>query len=223
MRPLQRHLTASSLTQFSPDSLRRRLHNSIHSAENSDQTTFAAQFEPVKVNDKPKLETATPTKPLNDDGDRPKPNEARISSGSRTEAARTPSSLEKKDNSTLESLLLTVSLRPHSLQYTAAILRILIRDRHVNPNVRHYRALIIANADPEYGSSEHVRSLLDEMEENGIAVDSGTLHGALQVSHLPIVFSRLTNHPYRKRLFRFTPTTSFVRIFFVNSETYGFL
>jgi pentatricopeptide repeat protein len=57
----------------------------------------------------------------------------------------------------------------------------LIRDRHVRPEVRHYRALILANSDAERGSPEVVRQLLSEMEKNGIPADSGTLHAALQV------------------------------------------
>ncbi|GAQ34730.1 hypothetical protein AtubIFM55763_001624 [Aspergillus tubingensis] len=61
------------------------------------------------------------------------------------------------------------------------ILRVLIRDRHVRPEMRHYRGLILANSDPERGSPQAVRALLKEMEENGIPADSGTLHAALQV------------------------------------------
>lgn len=53
--------------------------------------------------------------------------------------------------------------------------------RHVRPGVRHYRALILANADPERGSPDVLRGLLKEMEDKGIPADSGTLHAALQV------------------------------------------
>ncbi|RAK97193.1 pentatricopeptide repeat protein [Aspergillus ibericus CBS 121593] len=61
------------------------------------------------------------------------------------------------------------------------ILRVLILDRHIRPEMRHYRGLIFANSDPERGSPHAVRALLKEMEENGIPTDSGTLHAALQV------------------------------------------
>ncbi|KAJ5053126.1 hypothetical protein NUH16_010186 [Penicillium rubens] len=68
-----------------------------------------------------------------------------------------------------------------NIRHITQILRLLIRDRHVQPNARHYKALILANTDNERGSPQLVRGLLEEMENNGITADSGTLHGALQV------------------------------------------
>lgn len=61
------------------------------------------------------------------------------------------------------------------------ILHVLIGQRHIRPEVRHYRALILANCDPKFGSADQVRALLAEMEPNGIPLDSATLHAALQV------------------------------------------
>lgn len=87
--------------------------------------------------------------------------------------------LEGKSISELEALL----QKPKTLNIraTTPVLRALIRDHHVQPRARHYKALILANVDSVRGSPDAVRGLLSEMEENGIAADSGTLHAALQV------------------------------------------
>lgn len=73
-----------------------------------------------------------------------------------------------------------------NIRHITQILRLLIRDRHVQPNARHYKALILANTDNERGSPQLVRGLLEEMENNGITADSGTLHGALQVGTIQL-------------------------------------
>ncbi|KAL5363499.1 hypothetical protein BJX96DRAFT_119446 [Aspergillus floccosus] len=91
-----------------------------------------------------------------------------------------PKSLERKPTSVLETKLQELSTNEPRVVSATQILRILIRDRHMRPEVRHYRALILANSDPERGSPDAVRRLLAEMEENGIPADSGTLHAALQ-------------------------------------------
>jgi uncharacterized protein (UPF0147 family) len=88
-----------------------------------------------------------------------------------------------KTNEWLESRLQYVMDNKPNIRHITQILRLLIRDRHVQPNARHYKALIIANTDNERGSPELVRGLLEEMENNGITADSGTLHGALQVGY----------------------------------------
>jgi hypothetical protein len=88
-------------------------------------------------------------------------------------------------NERLEARLQDVVDRRPNIRHITQILRLLIRDRHVQPNARHYKALILANTDNERGSPQLVRGLLEEMESNGITADSGTLHGALQVrNHL---------------------------------------
>jgi hypothetical protein len=88
--------------------------------------------------------------------------------------------LNKPDHA-LEALLQYMADKQPNLRHTTQVLRLLIRDRHIRPTARHYKALILANTDCERGSPEIVRGLLEEMEENGITADSGTLHGALQV------------------------------------------
>ncbi|KAL1985054.1 hypothetical protein VTN96DRAFT_8289 [Rasamsonia emersonii] len=94
---------------------------------------------------------------------------------------RVPQSISQKSTEDLENYLnqVTSEKSPKMLTVTA-VLRALIAERHIEPKVRHYRALILANTDPRYGSPENVRWLLQEMEENGIAADSSTLHAALQ-------------------------------------------
>jgi hypothetical protein len=87
-------------------------------------------------------------------------------------------------NDRLEARLQYVMYNKPNIRHITQILRLLIRDRHVQPNARHYKALILANTDNERGSPEIVRGLLEEMEDNGITADSGTLHGALQVCYL---------------------------------------
>ncbi|KAE8148440.1 hypothetical protein BDV25DRAFT_168409 [Aspergillus avenaceus] len=93
-----------------------------------------------------------------------------------------PKSLEDRSTSELEHKLGQVTLTDAPrIRSASQILRILIQDRHVRPEVRHYRALILANSDAERGSPEVVKELLAEMEANGLTLDSGTLHTALQV------------------------------------------
>ncbi|BDD59243.1 hypothetical protein MAP00_004465 [Monascus purpureus] len=92
-----------------------------------------------------------------------------------------PRDLERRSTENLENMLQDLMVKSPSILSATQILRCLIRDRHVRPEVRHYRALILANTDAERGSPKVVRKLLSEMEENRIPTDSGTLHAALQV------------------------------------------
>lgn len=92
----------------------------------------------------------------------------------------------EKSNDSLETLLQTEMAKKPNITSATNILRLLIRDRGVKPSARHYKALILANSDALHGSPMFVRSLLEEMEKQGIAADSGTLHAALQVCHTQI-------------------------------------
>lgn len=96
-------------------------------------------------------------------------------------SAGVPKTLAGQSTADLESKLQELAVRSPKVISATQILRILIRDRHVRPGVRHYRALILANTDAERGSPEVLRGLLEEMERSGIPADSGTLHAALQV------------------------------------------
>ena len=95
-----------------------------------------------------------------------------------------PEGYMNKSTQYLEGKLQELMVRSPSMNVATQILRCLIRDRHVFPQVRHYRALILANTDDMRGSPETVRILLSEMEKNRIPTDSGTLHAALQVGFL---------------------------------------
>lgn len=97
----------------------------------------------------------------------------------RIRTVRVYKDLEEKPTSYLEALLQRD--KTPNIRATTQVLRALIRDRHVQPRARHYKALILANTDSVRGSPEAVRGLLEEMEDNGITADSGTLHAALQV------------------------------------------
>ncbi|KAF7587238.1 hypothetical protein BBP40_007525 [Aspergillus hancockii] len=92
-----------------------------------------------------------------------------------------PKHLKEKSTSYLEQKLEELTTTAPKILSTSQILRILIRDRRIRPEVRHYRALIRANADTERGSPDVVRQILAEMEASGITLDSATLHTALQV------------------------------------------
>lgn len=87
--------------------------------------------------------------------------------------------LEHKSAFELEGLL--QMNRGFNIRATTQLLRALIRDRHLKPTARHYKALMLANTDTVRGSPDAVRRLLEEMEDNDIAADSGTLHAALRV------------------------------------------
>lgn len=92
--------------------------------------------------------------------------------------------LEERTTSNLENILQDhVEVSP-SVGDTGRILQVLLRDRQIRPQVRHYRALILANTDAQRGSPVQVRKLLQEMEQNGVPTDSGTLHAALKVKFL---------------------------------------
>ncbi|KAK2756761.1 hypothetical protein FQN54_005207 [Arachnomyces sp. PD_36] len=92
-----------------------------------------------------------------------------------------PNDLEERSTNNLENLLQDHVEDCPTVAGTIRILQVLIRDRQIKPQVRHYRALILANTDPQRGSPIQVRKLLQEMEQNGVPADSGTLHGALKV------------------------------------------
>lgn len=101
------------------------------------------------------------------------------------EAMRNPATLglyESLPTSFLERKLQEDMARNPKISDAERFFQVLIRDRKVQPTARHYKALILANSDYKFGSSLAVQRLLDEMDLNNIAMDSGTLHAALQVS-----------------------------------------
>ncbi|KAJ5175894.1 uncharacterized protein N7482_001771 [Penicillium canariense] len=120
----------------------------------------------------------------NEDGEIISPEKGRSSltwrGRSINEWPRVPNHLVQMNNEQLETLLQTKMAEEPNITGATQIVRSLVRDRGIKPSARHYKALILANSDPMKGSPMFVRSLLEEMEEQGIAADSGTLHAALQ-------------------------------------------
>ncbi|KAL2004267.1 hypothetical protein VTN02DRAFT_3992 [Thermoascus thermophilus] len=104
----------------------------------------------------------------------------RVKVRKRTRLAGVPKDIERRTTENLENTLQNVVHEKPSVESATQILRALIRDRNIRPEVRHYRALILANIDAERGRPETIRNLLKEMERNGIPADSGTLHAALK-------------------------------------------
>lgn len=81
----------------------------------------------------------------------------------------------------LHDILRTVRDESGSYQKTIQLVQYLIKNRGERPNVRHFDALIRANADAERGSAEEVEALLKEMDKHGIIGDSGLYHSVLMV------------------------------------------
>jgi hypothetical protein len=84
----------------------------------------------------------------------------------------------------LHDTLRTVRDESGSYQKTIHLVQYLIKNRGERPNVRHFDALIRANADAERGSAEEVEGLLKEMDKQGIIGDSGLYHSVLMVRSL---------------------------------------
>ncbi|KAJ5923930.1 hypothetical protein N7466_008117 [Penicillium verhagenii] len=93
---------------------------------------------------------------------------------------RVPDSFYTKSAAELESMLRRMMTKQPNIIGATQILRALIRDHKTEPHTRHYQALILAHCDHQMGSPEVVQHLLQEMEENGVTADSGTLHAALK-------------------------------------------
>lgn len=95
--------------------------------------------------------------------------------------SKLPSGLKQRTNGNLENTLQNVVEKCPSHSAALEVVTELVRNRHVLPETRHYRAMILANTQCIKGSAKQVEALLDDMEKNGIVADSGTLHAALKV------------------------------------------
>ena len=96
--------------------------------------------------------------------------------------SKIPSDLSQRTEGNLENILQNVVEKLPNHTAALDVVTELVRRRHVRPQTRHYRAMILANTQCIRGSAKQVEALLDDMKENGIVVDSGTLHAALKVS-----------------------------------------
>ncbi|KIV83864.1 hypothetical protein PV11_05853 [Exophiala sideris] len=79
--------------------------------------------------------------------------------------------------------LAQTSPHPKAIRNT---LEVLIRDRKEKPDSEYYRVLILGNCFPELGSVDNVNTILQQMEREGIPIDTGVCHAVLEV---------LTVHP----------------------------
>ncbi|KAL8712006.1 MAG: hypothetical protein Q9220_003702 [cf. Caloplaca sp. 1 TL-2023] len=61
------------------------------------------------------------------------------------------------------------------------ILRILIGEHGQKPDRRHYIALLLSNTNPQHGLPLHIMQVLEEMESEGIAMDSAIYHAIIRV------------------------------------------
>ncbi|KIW62365.1 hypothetical protein PV04_10545 [Phialophora macrospora] len=61
------------------------------------------------------------------------------------------------------------------------ILRILLEERKTKPTLRHYEALILGQCHPEFGSIGNVKTILQEIEREGLPLDAPILLAALTV------------------------------------------
>lgn len=61
------------------------------------------------------------------------------------------------------------------------MLKELIQVRHVQPEARHYEALILANCEARHGSASALYSILSEMEQEKLGIRPSTLSAVLKV------------------------------------------
>ncbi|KAL8691537.1 MAG: hypothetical protein Q9218_003261 [Villophora microphyllina] len=61
------------------------------------------------------------------------------------------------------------------------IIRILIEDRGEQPSRRHYQAILLGNTNAQHGSPAEIARIIQEMEDEGIPLDSAAYHAILKV------------------------------------------
>lgn len=62
------------------------------------------------------------------------------------------------------------------------VLRTLIENRGEQPNRRHYQAMLLGNTNAQHGTPAEVAHILQEMDTEGISLDSAAYHAILKVS-----------------------------------------
>lgn len=83
------------------------------------------------------------------------------------------------------------------------VLKILIKQRGIKPDRRHYQALLLANTNAQHGSPVEVTRIIDEMENSGMALDSAAYHAILKVLavHPDYILRRQILEELRQRWF----------------------
>ncbi|EFQ99497.1 hypothetical protein MGYG_08982 [Nannizzia gypsea CBS 118893] len=122
--------------------------------------------------------------------------------------SKIPSDLSQKTEANLENILQNAVDKLPNHNAALEVVTELVRRRHVRPQTRHYRAMILANTQCIRGSAKQVEALLNDMQENGIVVDSGTLHAALKALaiHPDYLLRSEIIHKLRERWLSLSPT-----------------
>ena len=97
-----------------------------------------------------------------------------------------------KNEAILSSLLQKLdraAVKVPNAKATNKLLRKIILDEHVRPEVSHYEALVLSNCDPKNGSVDMIEAVLQEMEEQEIEVGSAIYTACLKVRSLVITSS----------------------------------
>ena len=89
---------------------------------------------------------------------------------------------ESASSQTLEDELRWIARTRPDPKPIQDILRLLIKDRKINPDPRHYEALILGNCSAELGSVDNVKSIMEEMEREGVAISPSIHYAVLTVS-----------------------------------------
>lgn len=61
------------------------------------------------------------------------------------------------------------------------VLKTLIQDRGEQPSRRHYQAMLLANTNAQHGSPAEVARILQQMEDDGLTLDSAAYHAIVKV------------------------------------------
>jgi len=92
-----------------------------------------------------------------------------------------PKELQGMSTEAIYALLRTRARRGYSF-WVDGIVTFLVKERKEQPNAKLYSAMILVNVNPQAGSAGFVKSILKEMNEEGISLDTGTCHDILKAS-----------------------------------------
>lgn len=116
-------------------------------------------------------------------------------------ARRGQDSTELSDDQLYEELRRASSAGDYPRIHT--VLEIMIKERGVKPDRRHYQALLLANTSAQHGSPVEVAGIVEEMEEEGIGLDSAAYHAIIKVLavHPDYLLRRRILEEFRQRWF----------------------
>ncbi|KAK5205025.1 hypothetical protein LTR41_009235 [Exophiala xenobiotica] len=88
---------------------------------------------------------------------------------------------ESMSSQTLEDELRWIARTRPDPRPIQDLLRLLVKDRKIKPDSRHYEALILGNCSAEQGSVDNVKSIMDDMEREGLAISPSIHYAVLTV------------------------------------------